>query len=202
MSASSRPTRKPRSRRPNARLSAVVDLPTPPLPEATAMTAAMPGISACLDIGEAGLCGGRCEATGGTPWIAGRGGGAEPGLRSAVNAIIAAATPGMARTAASACARTLSQARASAASTLIEKKTLPSVTVTGDKHVGIGQGDAARRRHPGQCIENLLLRDAQSASPQIFRMRPIERCDAKGYLAPTSSARSRGADPACSLAAS
>src|ERR1700724_1235265 len=59
MSASSKPTRKPRSRRPSAKLSAVVDLPTPPLPEATAMTAAMPGISACFAIGEAGLCAGR-----------------------------------------------------------------------------------------------------------------------------------------------
>ncbi len=48
MSASSRPTRRPRSRRPSARLSAVVDLPTPPLPEATAMTAATPGISRLL----------------------------------------------------------------------------------------------------------------------------------------------------------
>jgi len=45
---------------------------------------------------------------------------------------MATVTPGMARTAASAWARTLSQARASAASTLIEKNTLPSVTVMAD----------------------------------------------------------------------
>src|SRR5882757_8392881 len=136
MSASSRPTRKPRSRRPSARLSAVVDLPTPPLPEATAMTAAMPGISDCFDIGDAGLCGGRCEETCGTPCACRCGGGtaaAEPGLRSAVSAIIATVTPGIARTAASASARTLSQARASAASTLIEKNTLPSLTDIADK---------------------------------------------------------------------
>src|SRR3954453_23229379 len=144
MSASSRPTRRPRSRRPSARLSAVVDLPTPPLPEATAMTAATPGISACFDIGDAAPCGGRCAATGCTPgececaWRCGAGAAdgdpapGEPGLRSAVSAIIAAVTPGMARTAASACARTLSQARASAASTLIEKNTLPSVTAISD----------------------------------------------------------------------
>src|SRR5712672_3636355 len=133
MSASSRPTRKPRSRRPDARLSAVVDFPTPPLPEATAITAAIPGISDCFDIGDAGLCGGLCEETCGTPcaWRCG-GGAAEPGLRSAVSAIMATVTPGMARTAASACARTVSQARASAASTLIEKNTLPSVTVMAD----------------------------------------------------------------------
>src|SRR6266404_6334321 len=91
MSASSKPTRKPRSRRPSARLSAVVDFPTPPLPEATAMTAAIPGISDCFDIGDAGLCGGRCEETCGTPCaLRGGGGAAEPGLRSAVSAIIPA----------------------------------------------------------------------------------------------------------------
>src|SRR6266481_6455220 len=133
MSASSKPTRNPRSRRPSARLSAVVDFPTPPLPEATAMTAAIPGISDCLDIGDAGLCGGRCDETCGTPCSGRAGGAAEPGLRSAVSAIIATVTPGMARTAASASARTLSQARASVASTLIEKNTLPSLTDIGDK---------------------------------------------------------------------
>jgi len=54
-------------------------------------------------------------------------------LRSAVSAIIATVTPGMARTAASAWARTLSQARASVASTLIEKNTLPSLTDIADR---------------------------------------------------------------------
>src|SRR5215218_6962148 len=152
MSASSRPTRRPRSRRPSARLSAVVDLPTPPLPEATAMTAATPGISACFDIGEAAPCGGRCAETGCTPgececaWRCGAGAAAgdpglgAPGLRSAVSAIIAAVTPGMARTAASACARTLSQARASAASTLMEKNTLPSAAVIADSTLALVRG--------------------------------------------------------------
>ena len=46
MSASSRPTLRPRSRRPSAILTAVVDLPTPPLPEATAMMALTPGTPA------------------------------------------------------------------------------------------------------------------------------------------------------------
>src|SRR3954471_11952034 len=135
MSASSRPTRNPRSRRPRARLRAVVDLPTPPLPDATAITAATPGISDCFAMGEAGLCGGRCEETGCTPGPCRCGGGAagEPRLRSAVKAIMAALPPGIARTAASACARTLSQARASAASTLTEKNTLSSLTVIADK---------------------------------------------------------------------
>src|SRR6516162_216809 len=135
MSASSKPTLRPRSRRPSARLSAVVDLPTPPLPEATAMTAATPGIYDWRDIGEvAGDGGGRCELTGATPCPRryGGGGAAAPALRSAVSAIIAAVTPGSARTALSACARTASHARASRASTLIEKNTLPSLTMIAD----------------------------------------------------------------------
>src|SRR5487761_2086778 len=156
MSASSRPTRKPRSRRPSARLSAVVDYPTPPLPEATAITAAMPGISDCFDIGDAGPCGGLWAETGATPWAWRCGAGAAgPGLRSAVSAIMATVTPGIARTAASACARTLSQARASVASTLIEKNTLPSVTVTGDSTPALvratPRGDATLARLSRTC---------------------------------------------------
>src|SRR6266850_237400 len=157
MSASSRPTRKPRSRRPSARFKAVVDFPTPPLPEATAMTAAIPGISDCFDIGDAGLCGGRCDETGGTPCPGRCGGGVagEPGLRSAVSAIIATETPGIARTAASAWARTLSQARASVASTLIEKKTLPSLTDIADKTLAsvkaTPRGDATLARLSRTC---------------------------------------------------
>jgi hypothetical protein len=46
-------------------------------------------------------------------------------------------TPGIARTAASASARTLSHARASAASTLIEKNTLPSLTVIADRTLAL-----------------------------------------------------------------
>src|SRR5437879_10540432 len=158
MSASSKPTRRPRSRRPSARLSAVVDFPTPPLPEATAMTAAIPGISDCFDIGDAGLCGGRCDETCGTPCACRCGGGtaaAEPGLRSAVSAIMATVTPGIARTAASASARTLSQARASAASTLIEQNTLPSLTDIGDKTLapvtGTPRGDITLARPSRTC---------------------------------------------------
>src|SRR6516165_1180660 len=46
MSASRMPTFSPSSRSASARLTAVVDLPTPPLPEAMAMMAATPGIPA------------------------------------------------------------------------------------------------------------------------------------------------------------
>ena len=47
MSASSMPTLSPRSRSPSARLTAVVDFPTPPLPEATAIMAPTPGMPDC-----------------------------------------------------------------------------------------------------------------------------------------------------------
>src|SRR5258707_14577824 len=105
------------------------------------MTAEMPGISDCFDIGDAGpgCAGGRCAETCGTPWACrcGAGAGAAPAFLSAVSAIIATVTPGMARTAASASARPLSHARASAASTLIEKNTLPSVTVITDSTLAL-----------------------------------------------------------------
>ena len=45
MSASSRPVATPCAASPRARLTAVVDLPTPPLPEATAMMCLTPGTS-------------------------------------------------------------------------------------------------------------------------------------------------------------
>src|SRR5437867_9107808 len=197
MSASSRPTRKPRSRRPSARLSAVVDLPTPPLPEATAMTAATPGISACFDIGDGAPCGGRCAATGCTPGecaCACRcGGGAadgEPGLRSAVSAIIAAVTPGIARTAASACARTLCQARASAASTLMEKNTLPSVTEIADSTLalvkGTPRGEATRLRESRTCCCVTLTRASPEALSVLIENRALLYCiDALSRRDPT-----------------
>ena len=45
MSASRRPVLMPFAARPSARFTAVVDLPTPPLPEATAMMCFTPGTS-------------------------------------------------------------------------------------------------------------------------------------------------------------
>src|SRR6185312_10094000 len=136
-----------------------------------AMTAATPGISACFDIGDAAPCGGRCAEAGCTPggcecaWRCGAGaGGGEPGLRSAVSAIIAAVTPGIARTAASACARTLSQARASAASTLMEKNTLPSVR-------GTPRGEATCLRESRTCCCVTLTR----ASPEALLVPTVNR---------------------------
>ena len=59
MSASSTPTFRPRSRRPSARLIAVVDLPTPPLPDATATIAATPG-GPCTGRSPRGACAWPC----------------------------------------------------------------------------------------------------------------------------------------------
>src|SRR5664279_463893 len=47
------PTFSPMAAKPSARLHDVVDLPTPPLPEATAMTCLMPGMPAGLDVARA-----------------------------------------------------------------------------------------------------------------------------------------------------
>jgi hypothetical protein len=87
-------------------------------------------------------------------------------LRSAVSAIMAVVTPGMARTAASASARTVSQARASAASTLIEKNTLPSLTVMADNTLALvkatPRGDITLARLSSTCccvtLKGLLLK--------------------------------------------
>src|SRR5918993_829147 len=67
MSASSRPVETPLAARPRARLTAVVDLPTPPLPEATAMMCFTPGMSrtACS---QAWRRGSRAVPRGGSTW--------------------------------------------------------------------------------------------------------------------------------------
>src|SRR5258707_3528715 len=50
MSASRMPVFSPRAVKPSARLHEVVDLPTPPLPEATAMTCSTPGMPDARDV--------------------------------------------------------------------------------------------------------------------------------------------------------
>src|SRR4051794_41566328 len=93
MSASSTPTRSPIAARPSARLAAVVDLPTPPLPDATAMIAFTPGTSGCCAWGLAPNAGGGPAG--------GSGGPAPPaGARSAGNTAGDGTTPGNALTAA------------------------------------------------------------------------------------------------------
>ena len=53
MSASRMPVFSPIAAKPSARLQEVVDLPTPPLPEATAMTCLTPGMPAAFDVARA-----------------------------------------------------------------------------------------------------------------------------------------------------
>ena len=132
------PTFRPRSRRPSARLTAVVDLPTPPLPEATAITASTPGMPGCTL--SAGWAWARAAGAAGAPaargWVATCAGlgprVAAPAARSAVKATRADCTPGIARTASSAVLRTGSQAFTADASTAREKNTLPSLTTMSD----------------------------------------------------------------------
>src|SRR5215813_11478876 len=147
MSASNTPTLSPSVARPSARLTAVVDLPTPPLPEATAMIASTPGTPTVASPRGAG----RGPAP--PPAGDGRAGAAPPApppLRSAVSATIADVTPGIARTTSSACLRTDTQAFTCAASTLIEKNTLPSVASTSDSAPlllsGVPSGQLTRAR--------------------------------------------------------
>src|SRR2546429_2136079 len=53
MSASRMPVFSPSAAKPSARLHAVVDLPTPPLPEATAMMCLTPGMPDAFDVARA-----------------------------------------------------------------------------------------------------------------------------------------------------
>src|SRR5918993_4789467 len=101
MSASSRPTERPSICRPSARLQAVVDLPTPPLPEATAMTWRTPG--SAWAFGEGALAGRPGVIVGVVAGPLGDG-------RSAVRLADTPVTPGSPRTAVSAARRTGSRA--------------------------------------------------------------------------------------------
>src|SRR6185295_18468811 len=64
MSASRMPVLSPIAANPNARLQDVVDLPTPPLPEATAMTCLTPGMPGAFEVARA-FGSGRGAATAG-----------------------------------------------------------------------------------------------------------------------------------------
>src|SRR5918994_3573670 len=122
MSASRRPTESPSICRPSARLQAVVDLPTPPLPEATAMTWRTPG-SACA-FGDGALAG-RPGVTAGA--VAG-----PFGARSAVRLANTPLTPGRPRRAVPPACRTGSSAAASDGAIAMENITraLPSTTTS------------------------------------------------------------------------
>src|SRR5512144_1620516 len=61
MSASRIPVFSPSAAKPSARLQEVVDLPTPPLPEATAMMCLTPGMPAALEVARALRSGGMAD---------------------------------------------------------------------------------------------------------------------------------------------
>src|SRR5205085_7540686 len=96
MSASSTPTRSPLARNPSARLAATVDLPTPPLPDATATIAPTPGTAPRAVRTPAGL---PAAPGDGGAWL----GAARPrGGACAVSTAVTESTPGSASTAFSA----------------------------------------------------------------------------------------------------
>src|SRR6187431_1874476 len=64
MSASRMPVFSPSAAKPSARLHEVVDLPTPPLPDATAMTCLTPGMPAAFDVARAWRPGGGADTGG------------------------------------------------------------------------------------------------------------------------------------------
>lgn len=117
-------------------LTAVVDFPTPPLPDATAMIAPTPGTPAFCAPAPAGGCACPCAWEGPEGWAAlgggvglVRGGGVRPGWpgrRSAVSATITVSTPGTSRTAVSAALRIGSSSCARSAGTVTENMTFPS----------------------------------------------------------------------------
>src|SRR4029079_19092909 len=61
MSASRMPVFSPSAAKPSARLQEVVDLPTPPLPEATAMMCLTPGMPDAFDVARALRSGGAAD---------------------------------------------------------------------------------------------------------------------------------------------
>src|ERR1700680_3117620 len=103
MSASSTPTFSPFAFNARARLAATVDLPTPPLPEATATIAPTPGASAVFPA----AAGCAAAGWGGPPLGAPLGPPIGPpgGLASAVSTAVTDRTPGKASPAASAALR-------------------------------------------------------------------------------------------------
>ena len=117
MSLSMRPTASPCRASAAARLTATVDLPTPPLPEATATMLFTPGSSirpeVCPDALPAG-------------WRSGGGAAA----RSAVSTTVALVTPGRRPSAASTARRSLPASSARPGSTSSETCTAPSLTAT------------------------------------------------------------------------
>ena len=175
MSASSMPTLRPRSRKPSARLTAVVDLPTPPLPEATAITASTPGTPGCtLSAGWAARCGApparlllrlRAGSAGGA--LGGQGHQRRLHAGNGADGVfggLAHRLPGLHR---------------------------GGVDRDGEKHLAVADDDigqdfrlrqrsAAGRRHLRQCRQHLLLAHRHDRTlPALFR------CRGRRYEAPT-----------------
>ncbi len=160
MSASRMPTLSPRSRRPSARLTAVVDLPTPPLPEATAMIASTPGMPA----GDArrGAARRRARRRGARQLACGRRRRCSAGAGGAARALRGERHhggfhAGHGADGASARSRTVSHCLTAPASTVMEKNTLPSVTTISESLPVAGERSAVGARDFAKRSQNVVF---------------------------------------------
>ena len=188
MSASRMPALSPIACRPSAMLTAVVDLPTPPLPEATAIMCLMPAICAMGPRppgAAAGPGGGPAAAaalarasrtlalSGGSP---GRAPPPLPALPcalpgaprgfSAVSTAITLVTPSRSRTIFSAAWRSGSSSAALSAGTVIENDTRPSLSRTSD---------TSPRSMMLPCMSGPLTRRKRSTTWSLLRLIACSR---------------------------
>src|ERR1700730_10761953 len=119
----------------------------------------------------------RCAAAAAAGEVAPGWGRAEPAERSAVSATMTEATPGSALTTASARLRTGSQAFTTAASTVMEKNTLPSETTMSDRAPVLGKaspsGLATRSRLARTSLFVSAIRLSMTAAGQTPRGRNV-----------------------------
>ena len=151
------------------------------------MMAPTPGIAVvpwvrCVAAAAAGDVGPGCGR-------AGAGADAALAVRSAVSATITEATPGRARTAASARLRTGSQAFTTAASTVMEKNTWPSETTISDRAPVFGNaipsGLATRSRLARTSVLVTVIKLSMAAAGQTPRGRPGYTSDRNGRAKPS-----------------
>ena len=147
MSASRMPVLSPMACRPSARLTAVVDLPTPPLPDATAIMCLMPAtwmMCRARRGGAGGAAGGAAQPLARASFTLALSGTCPPRARraiaaaaaprgfSAVSTATTPVTPSISRTIFSAAWRSGSSSAARSAGTVIEKEMRPSLSRISD----------------------------------------------------------------------
>src|SRR5262245_56328891 len=162
MSASRMPALRPRACRPRAKLTAVVDLPTPPLPDATAIKCRTPATWAMArGAAGAGACLARARPSR-TRWLSGVWPPPAVRARSAVSTAVTRPTPSVSATIFSAACRKGSSSSARAAGTVMEKDTRPSLMRTSETRprstmLLSRSGPLTRRRRSRICSRLRLI---------------------------------------------